>query len=648
MPLMGSLYIGSSGLQNSQNALNTTAHNLSNIDTVGYTRQQVQLSARSYVTLAVNPKAVNNKQTGLGVEYSRVKHIRDYFLDKTYRKESGRSMFYQVSTEVLEEVESQLGEMNGEAFQTTIEDFWTSIQELAKDPASSVTQGLLVQKASELVERASAVYEGLSSYQDNLNIQIRNQVEKINKYGKQILDLNDRIKAIEAGGIEQANDLRDARDQILDELAEMTSMSFKEDLYGAVSVQIEGVDFVKGGTCYEMALDVDPATGFYTPFWPFNATYRVLDDGTREYNIDGAEVFDLGVEISSDLNTDIGGVKAMLLARGDHRANYTDMDVNACSQYKLDKLELEDEEEYFENAESNGMKYYNNSVSQSVLMNVQAEFDQLIHNIVTKVNGILADAAGMQTVGGSKEGVSFTPTGGDTVEAKRTVKGVTSTEGPLADGDKFWIDEPGGYMRGKDGSPIQLIEKITTEGYRKVSGEVTYTYTYTDENGQEQTEDRTEKVDFWLYEEEEGPGTDSLYTISNLRINQELMQEPSMLGFRLEDGSEDIKTAEALKAAFTEEVYTLNPNVKKQTTFVDYYTDLVSQVGNSGQVYRSIYLNQETTVEEIESARQQVVGVSSDEELSNMIKFQNAYNAASRYINVVSEMLEHIINTLGM
>lgn len=648
MPLMGNLYVGASGLQNSQNALNTTAHNLSNIDTVGYTRQQVQLSAKSYVTLAVNPKAVNNKQTGLGVEYSRVKHIRDYFLDKTYRKESGRSMFYEVSTEVFEEVESQLGEMNGEAFQTTIEDFWTSIQELAKDPASSVTQGLLVQKASELVERASAVYEGLASYQDNLNTQIRNQVEKINRYGKQIVELNERIRAIEAGGIEQANDLRDARDQLLDELAEMTSMSFKEDLYGAVSVQIEGVDFVKGESCYEIALDVDPSTGFYTPFWPLNASYRVLDDGTREYNIDGAEVFDLSREISSDLNTDIGGLKSMLLARGDHRANYTDMDVNICNQNKLDALKLDDEEEYFKNCESNGMKYYNNEISQSILMNVEAEFDQLIHNIVTKVNGILADAAGAQTVGGSQSGVSYTPAGKDSVEATRKVTGVTSAEGTLPEGTKFWIDEPGGYLRARDGSPLQLFEKITTAGYRKVSGTVTYDYTYTDADGNQQTETKTEDVDFWLYEEEAGPGTDSLYTISNLRINQDLMQEPAQLGFRLADGSEDIKTAEALKDAFTEEVYTLNPNVKKTTTFVDYYTDLVTQIGNSGKVSRSIYTNQETTVEAVESARQQVVGVSSDEELSNMIKFQNAYNAASRYINVVSEMLEHIINTLGM
>ena len=586
MPLMGSLYIGASGLQTSQNALNTTAHNLSNIDTTGYTRQQVQLSDKRYLTLSVDPDSVNNKQTGLGVTYSRVKQIRDYFLDKTYRKESGRSMFYEVSTEVMEEVESQLGEMNGEAFQTTITDFWTSVQELAKDPASSVTQGLLVQRASEFVERATAVYEGLSSYQDNLNTQIKNQVDKINEYGKKLLTLNDRIRAIESGGIEHANDLRDARNQVLDELAELANINYSEDLYGNVAVQIEGVDFVKGGTCYEIGMYVDVNTGFYTPFWPQNASYRVMDNGTREYNIDGAEVFHLNREISSELNTDIGGLKAMLLARGDHRADYTDI-----------------EGDY-------------DSISQSVVMNIQAEFDQLIHNVVTKINGILADAAGVRQ--------------GD----------ITLEDGTSLNNIRFSDVNPGGYMRREDGSPIQLFGKVSTDNFRKVSG----TVTYQDADGNIQTE----TGEFWVYNEEDPNASETLYSVKNLQIDRELLQRPAMLGFRLPDGSEDTATAEALKAAFTEESYTLNPNVKKKTTFVDYYTDLVSQVANSGSVYRSIYANQETTVESANSAREQVVGVSSDEELSNMIKFQNAYNASSRYINVISEMLEHIINTLGM
>ena len=121
-----------------------------------------------------------------------------------------------------------------------------------------------------------------------------------------------------------------------------------------------------------------------------------------------------------------------------------------------------------------------------------------------------------------------------------------------------------------------------------------------------------------------------------------------MFGFILMDGSVDYNTAEALKKAFQSEEYTLNPHVMKKTNFITYYTDLVSQVANSGSVYQSIYQNQETTVQATYEAREQIVGVSTDEEISNMIKFQNAYNASSRYINVVSEMLEHILNTLGV
>ena len=585
MPLMGSLYIGASGLQTSQNALNTTAHNLSNVDTVGYTRQQVQQSDKRYLTLSVDPESVNNKQTGLGVTYSRVKQVRDYFLDKTYRKESGRSMFYEVSTEVMEEVESQLGEMNGEAFQTSVTDLWTAVQELTKDPASSVTQSLLVQRASEFVQRASNVYEGLASYQDNINTQIKNQLNKINAYGKQLLEINDKIRAIESGGIEHANDLRDLRNKMLDELAELTDINYSEDMFGGVTVQIEGVDFVKGGTCYEIGLDEDATTGFYTPFWPQNATYREFENGSRKYNIEGAKVFNLDREISADLNTDIGGLKAMILARGDHRADYSDIN-----------------QDY-------------DSISQSVIMNIQAEFDQLVHSIATKLNGILAEAAGVKS--------------GD----------ITLADGTALNGARFCDVNAEGYLRKEDGSPVRFFEKVASDSYKKVTG----TVTYRDENGV----DRTATGDFWVYVEENPDSTDTLYSIKNLKMDQDLMQRPAMLGFRLPDGSEDNETAEAMKAAFTEEAYSLNPNVKKKTTFVDYYTDLVSQVANSGSVYRSIYENQENTVESAQSAREQVVGVSSDEELSNMIKFQNAYNASSRYINVISQMLEHLISTLG-
>lgn len=552
MPLMGSLYIGASGLQSGQNALNTTAHNLTNIDTTGFTRQQTLLSSKRYITISKNPAAVSDQQYGIGVNLSAVRQVRDYFLDQTYRKESGRSMFYEASTDVLGEVENVLGELNGEDFQTSLTNLWTAVQELSKDPSSSVTQGLLVQRSAEFINRANAVYQDLTNYQDNLNKQIKEKVTTINQYGKQIQALNDQIRKIECGGIEHANDLRDTRNQILDELGKLCKMTYSEDSTGNVSVRIENSDFVRGDLFYEIGLDASDATGFYTPFWIKDAEYTVLADGTKKYNIEGAEVFNLDQTVSSSLDTDIGGLKALLLARGDHRSNYTDINNNY------------------------------DSISQSIVMNVQAEFDQMIHSVTTRINGILAEV----------------------------------------------YDPSRGYMCDKDGSPLQLFQKVTTDGYEKVTdagGNVT-----------------------WKYVEEDPARTDTLYTLGNLQVNANLLREPSMLSFKKADGSADYDTTDKLKAAFTDESYTLNPNVLKKTTFVDYYKDLVSQVANTGSAFRNIYENQQTTVEATYNAREQIVGVSSEEELSNMIRFQNAYNASSRYINVINELLEHIISTLAV
>lgn len=637
MSLWSSLYVGTSGLQTSHNALNTVAHNLTNADTEGYTRQQVEQSDKLYMTISKTASAVSPQQSGLGVSYSNVKQIRDYFLDRTFRKESGRSMFYEVSRDTLLEVEDQLGEMNGEAFQTQLSDLWTAVQELSKDPCSSVTQSTLIQEASEFLTRAQSVYSGLSGYQDNLNLQVKQQVEKINEYGQKILDLNDQIRAIEMGKIEHANDLKDQRNLILDELSKLVDITYDTDTFGNVYVQIEGEDFVKGSTCYPIGLDVNSVTGFYTPFWPQNANVLpgsdefpngkgmlITTDGvlkkditqnglttlkTKTFNIENALVFNLNREVSSELGTDIGGVKAMLLARGDHRATYADI---AGGDY--------------------------DKVSQSVLMNVQAEFDQLIHNTMVAINDVLADAAGRTTF---STGTTATPmvTATDADGNAVNLSAFTYTDDSGNTTIKAIAVNPDGYLTNEEGIPFEIFEKIGGKGYTKLhlSG-------LTDGEG-----NALPDGDYWVYEKESYDPEEiyTLYSLSNTQMNQELMQSPAKLGFRLEDGSEDLNTMAKLKAVFTDEIHTLNPNVLKQVSVLGYYDDLVSQVANSSYVYNAIFENQDNTVSAAESARDQIHAVSSDEELSNMIKFQSAYNASSRFINVVDEMLEHLLTSLA-
>ena len=232
MSLMGSLYVGQSGLQTGQNALNTTAHNMSNVDTVGYTRQQVQQTARTYRTLSKTNSANAYQQAGLGVQYARVKQVRDYFLDKTYRRESGRSAFYDTTYDAVGEIENLFQELEGEAFADAIKNLWESVQEIAKDPSNTVNQGVFIQRCNEFTTRAAAVYDGLCEYQDNMNYTVQQKVNQMNKYGARIAELNQQILIIDAAQVEKANDLRDERNQLTDELSKLAHINLKEDIDG--------------------------------------------------------------------------------------------------------------------------------------------------------------------------------------------------------------------------------------------------------------------------------------------------------------------------------------------------------------------------------------------------------------------------------
>ncbi|MDE5718856.1 MAG: flagellar hook-associated protein FlgK [Lachnospiraceae bacterium] len=554
MSLFGSLYIGVSGLQTSNNALNTTAHNMSNLDTQGYTRQQVQQGTRTYITHSKDTTR-NWIQTGLGVNYTRTRQERDAILDRNYRRESGRQSFYDISATTLEEIEYILGESNeGHEFSEALsgdQGLWAAVQELAKNPTLSVNQNLFVTKAYEFLTKAQKVYNSLCEYQDNLNKKVKTDVEKINTYAQEIEALNRAIMRVE-GGPEHANDLRDRRNYLLDELAKLGSITYSEDMTGYVSVRFEQVDLVKGSLVNEMCLYQDLSTGFYTPYWKMLAKFDKFDaDGNpivSEENIEGAKVFDLTQKISSEFNTDIGSLKSTLFARGDHRATYSEIDdINADGEYE-------------EN-------WYHVHIEQSLVMNAQAEFDKLVHIITTKINSVLAEAAERATD----------------------------------------LNKDSDYLRDKDGNPYQLFQLVA-----------------------------------------EGDGTPSTgWTVRNIVVNQELRQNPSLLTFRLDEHSEDNETMEALKKAFEEAIYTLNPNVTTPVCFKDYYKSLVSQLANTGSVFRAVQENQNVATDALLYAREQIVGVSSDEELTNMIMYQNAYNASSRYINVISEMMDHLLSTLG-
>ncbi len=562
--LMGSLFIGVSGLQVSQNALNTTSHNMANIDTEGYTRQQVQQGTRPYITTEKDYRTVAWKQTGLGVVYNNCKQVRSLFLDQSYREEAGRSSFYDVSVTTLEEIEDQLQELNGNEFAESMNNLWTAVQEMSKNPTSAVNQSTLVTRANEFITRAQSVYDGLVEYQENMDKSVATIVDEINDIGDKIQKLNLQIVEIESGHQEHANDLRDERNLLLDQLGEYGRISYYEDVFGNVLVSFEGTQFVTTDHVNHMACDNTlPAdkggspVNYNTPYWEFAAKkeYSEVREEWVVTDIRGATVFDLSQTVSSSMGTDIGKLRSTLLARGDHNATYHDITDDATGNY------------------------YNTNIAQSVIMNVEAEFDQMVKNICTAINKIYEEA-GSNPVNLAKEKGEYT----DEEASDYDLFKVLNEEDCL----NYDID---------DDHPAGTVRKG--------------------------------------------------YITTNIAVNPIYLKQPTTMTFLLADGSEDNETIEKLKEAFTTSDYTINPNVATKTDFTSYYNMLVSQVANSGDVYKGIQSNQQLTVNAVSEAREQIVGVSSDEELEFMIKFQNAFNASSRYVNVVSEMIEHLVTSLG-
>lgn len=563
---MGSLYIGASGLQNSQNALNTTANNLANVETTGYVRQQVLFEDREYVTFD-RKAAISDQQAGLGVNIADVVHTRNVFLDKYYRTENGRQNFYEACAESSREVEKLFQELEGEEFQTSLQQLWESFEELSKGPDQGIYQTLVVQKATLFVDRAQGIQKALNSYQKNLNYKINNDIKRINELGNKIRDLNIQILKIESGGVETAMTLRDERDNALDELSGLAKVDFKERNDGTVRVKLENVEFVDEIHVYEVGAYTDPTTGFVTPYWP-----QLSDVGRERYTY----MFDYkSGDIAAELNTDIGELKGFVISRGDKPADYRDIT-------GLDKQTYED------------------TTGMSVVMTAQAELDQLIHEIVTGINDLLSPL---------KEGVTF-----------------TAEDGTVYRNVKVWDEENGNL--GTDGQKPgrELFTRRGCERYTKVNVQGGGVY--------------------YVYNEEDLTDTAKMYTTKGIEINEDLLKNENGIPHLAKDGEPAWAMAEDLVQLWNQKRRTINPSNTDPCTFKEYYRRMIQDVGVSGNVYEGLASGLSDEVESIDNSRQQVIGVSADEELQNMIKYQNAYNAASRFINVISEMLEHIVTRL--
>ena len=653
---MEALYVGSSGLRSAQSAINTSANNLANVNTAGYVRQQVLFADKHYNTFAY--ASVSTQKVGLGVGIGDIVHARDIFLDKTYRSEAGRQSYYEAYYNAIDEVQSLYQELEGTAFKDVLmgsgserdtnSSLWSAFEMLAEDPSNTTNQSLVIQRSNLLLTRANAIYSSLSTYQSQINIQISNDIDRVNELGKQIYELNLQIQSIEAGGVETAYDLRDARDSALDELGALVNMSYTEDATGIVTVKLEGQYFVDEAHLYNVGKQVDRSTGYVNAYWPY-----LSNEANGQYT----NLFDFSVPISSENNTDIGEIKALIQARGDGMKNFA----------------------YLEGADPVS---YANTVGMSVMEESEAQLDVLIHGIATQINEVLAPntRATFQVKTENADGTySITEyknvkvldeekcrLGSDMRIPPRelfTRVGVPERYTKVTDMDgKTWYvyNEEDIYdcktvtLAGKD---YQVWDETKGNGYvTRIDYAADDTPLRSEEgpNAQWSTKDNQKYIkqfisgkSYYVLNPDYALDTSTQYTLSSLGVNDDLENQADLFPHLTKDTHEiDYGMGAQISDLWTTKTLKIYPGSAAEFSFSEYYTEMIGGIASAGSTYESTATTLNSSVSAIDNKRQQVTGVSTDEELASMIKYQNAYNAASRYIQTVSDMIELLVTNL--
>ena len=250
-----------------------------------------------------------------------------------------------------------------------------------------------------------------------------------------------------------------------------------------------------------------------------------------------------------------------------------------------------------------------------------ASLDKLVNGIVTAMNDILCP----NTTYDSATKLTYTDSKGNTVDIpgfeEITNGGTTTYRYKVLDKEASYVG-----MDADETMGTELFSRNNTERYIQitVNGETMYVF--------------NTKNEF---------GNDSDYTLGNLGINPTAAQHKDKIPLsRKDDGGEGMDKAMELVEAWNVKFAALNPSKYAKENFNSFYNSLVENFATTGEMLEDMVNTQTAMANGYDEQRLRTEGVSSEEELQNMIKYQQAYNAASRYINVVDQMLEHLVTRL--
>lgn len=636
------LTIAGSGVSSYQTAINTTANNISNVKTEGYTRQEALMSAAQ--ALRVNQKYGN---AGSGVEVTEIKQQRDVYYDLKYWTNNAKLGEFSTKSTYLDQIQTYfLDDESTTGFSTIFGDMFNAMDALKGDGAASLTtRNAYINSAQKLAEYFNSTSQQLSDLQAEINQVIETKVDQINSIAQKIASLNKQINIIEMQG-SKANELRDDRNLLIDELSALVPIEVTE----VDVVNSNFPDVHTGATEYTVKINGQPLVDTYA-YHQLVCVPRSLDGKVNQMDEEG--LYDIFWAINST-TMEAGSMKLELntaTMTGELQALFALRDGNNAESFSgvITKTPLSMREQPYKVTISNPSITNPEEISMPTNGTICLGNKEYLYSSFRLMESV--DANGKTTY--SYEFTLSAEGDGEAINLQdlQHLETLGANIGASVDfmGIPYYQQQLNEFVRNFSKAYNDLILK---DGVN-LKGEQANAFFVANDlvNGGEYGYDShmyTETVDAQGNTVRTYPGSYyySYINAANFTVCEEALKDSSTI-------------ATATKEAFTngvdaydllEDLLNLKTDAKvfRGGAASEFLQCLLSDIAvdtQKAEIFQDNYTNLQTA---ITNQRMSVSSVDNDEEALNMVKFQNAYNLSAKMISVLQEMYDRLILETGV
>ncbi len=605
-------------------AIQTAGHNLSNSSTEGYSRQRVELKATDPLYRPDLARAETPGQIGQGVSIESIRRLRDELLDGRIVAQSNGEGYWQSRNDYLLQLEQLYNEPADTSVRSRLDQFWDSWQELSVYPESKAAREAVLTRGETLVDAIHQQYNGLKGIRDMVEGDIQAVTRQVNGITTEIAALNEEIVKVKAMG-DNPNDLMDRRDLLTERLSKLIDITVDQQDPDEYVIHTAGYELVQGRTnrlfSLETGIDND---GYAKVTWA---------DIGREAHFAGGKLGALLELRDGDLRDEIRSLDTLTMSFVDlvndvHRdgtgANgktgvdfFTEQPFinNVAGNYDRSGDGVDDSSYIYRLTGANALSPREQIGLEGTI--TLSSSDGTV-DVPYRANDMVADVVERINNSGAEVTASLDRDG------RLVLKGTTSADKANPDFVIRSVSDSGQFLAGYSGI---LRGPGEANGYRW---------------------DQANAVDGLA-------GGDMRYAVAPIahpsgwmEINQVIKRDVQTIAAGFTDDDGVLQVGDNRAAAAIASIRNTPVMVGNSRTFDDFFAEAVTNVGLKGEQAQRALETQLAIMQDLKNARDAISGVNIDEELSDIIKFQHGYNAAAKFVSTVNEMLDTIINRLGV